>query len=175
MRSHRKQISALITLVILCSIGCTLLFVNTSCRKIKKEVKDLIINTGEKTDYQITTLYPEITDTACVGIKYDNGFNYQYWFRYKATPSTVETALMAHICEYVEIEPDITLIPCNREYAIDHFQLRESTDFNHFAEWKNAPENHLVYYHCTRTPLHHVLVIDTVEGYVYHYISEFRE
>ncbi|MBR5971550.1 MAG: hypothetical protein IK017_02730 [Paludibacteraceae bacterium] len=175
MTPHKTKTSTLIPLVILCCMGWALLFTSTSCKRIKKEMKELIINGGKEIDAQISSLYPELADTACVGMKCDNGFSYQYWFRYKATPSTVETALMTHICEYVEIEPDITLIPCNREYAIDHFQLRESTDFNHFAEWKNAPENHLVYYHCTRTPLHHVLVFDTIEGYAYHYISEFRE
>ena len=175
MTPHKTQTSPLIPLVILCCMGWALLFTSTSCKRIKKEMKELIINGGKKIDYQITTLYPEITDTACVGIKYDNGFSYQYWFRYKATPSTVETALMAHPCQYVEIEPDTKLIPCNREYAIDNFQLKDGTDFIHFAEWKAAPEDHLVYYHCRRTPLDHVLVIDTVEGYAYHYISEFRE
>lgn len=175
MTPRTPKTSTLIPLVILCCMGWSFLFTNTSCKRIKKEVKKLILNTEEKTDYQITSLYPEITNTASVGIKYDNGYSYQYWFRYKATPSTVGSALMAHLCQSVEIEPGITLIPCDREYAIDHFQLRESTDFNHFAEWKAAPEEHLVYYHCRRTPLDHVLVFDTIEGYAYHYISEFRE
>jgi len=92
MTPHKTQTSTLIPLVILCCMGWSFLFTNTSCKRIKKEVKELILNTEEKTDYQITSLYPEITNTASVGIKYDNGYSYQYWFRYKATPSTVGLA-----------------------------------------------------------------------------------
>ena len=146
----------------------------TSCTKIWHKLVDLWEKSTQIEEYSIGTLYPELDGRECVGVRGD-GLLYSYWFRYKATPVEVEAALMAKPCTYSEIVPDSILEPCDRTYIEDNFYSLLQDSHPVFTEWKTEPEEHLQYYSCTRTPLKHLLVFDTVSDYVYHYIGEFRE
>ena len=156
------------------AFGVIFLVAATSCTRIWHKLADLWEKSTPTEEYSIGTLYPELESRDCVGVR-SNGILYNYWFRYIATPAEVETALMAKPCTYSEIEPDSTLKPCDRTYIEDDFYSSLQDSHPVFTEWKTAPEDHLQYYRCTRTPLKHLLVFDTVSGYVYHCISEFRE
>lgn len=144
-----------------------------SCTKIRTKIADWL-SESVKEDFHIGSLYPELDDSPCCGIRKE-GIFYEYWFRYKATPSKVENALMAKPCNYVEIVSDTALVPCSRDYAIDNFKFGSEEYFCVFVEWKIAPETNLLYYRCKRTPLDHLMIFDTISGEAYHYISEFRE
>ena len=146
----------------------------TSCARIWHKLVDKWEKSTPTEEYSIGTLYPELDGRECVGVR-DDGLLYSYWFRYKATPVEVEAALMAKPCNYSEIVPDSTLKPCDKTYIEDNFYSLLQDSHPVFTEWKTAPEDHLLYYCCRRTPLKHLLVFDTVSGYVYHCISEFRE
>ncbi|MBR4840300.1 MAG: hypothetical protein IK005_07480 [Paludibacteraceae bacterium] len=161
-----------LTLFVVCSIA--LMLVNSSCTRIKNKITNIFADSGAEADIHIGSLYPELNNVSCLGMKQD-GLFYSYWFRYEATPTMVESTLMAHPCVYEEIVPDTILYTCERSYALEKFELASGDSKSLFSEWKNAPQNNLLYYYCTRTPLEHVLVFDTVMGYVYHYISEFSE
>lgn len=146
----------------------------TSCTKIWHKLVDKWEESTTTEEYSIETLYPALDGQECIGVRGD-GLLYYYWFRYKATPAEVEAALMARPCTYSKIVPDSTLKPCDKTYIEDNFYSLLQDSYPVFTEWKTAPEDHLQYYCCTRTPLSHLLVFDTVTGYVYHYIGEFRE
>ncbi|MBQ7550265.1 MAG: hypothetical protein IJT04_01895 [Bacteroidales bacterium] len=154
------------------AFGVVFLVTTTSCTGIKHRWNKWW--NGSAQEYSIGTLYPELGGRECVGVR-SNGLLYNYWFRYKATPAEVEAALMAKPCTYFEIEPDSTLKLCPKEIIVNNFGSLSEAYFAVFVEWKIEPENHLLYYECTRTPLKHLLVFDTVSGYIYHHISEFRE
>ncbi len=145
-----------------------------SCTKIRTTIADWLTE-GVKEDVAIGSLYPDLDDPTCCGIRADGILFDEYWFRYKATPSKVESALFAKPCEYTEIVPDTALVPCSRDYAIDNFKFGSEEYFCVFVEWKTAPETNLLYYRCIRTPLDHLMIFDTISGEAYHYISEFRE
>ncbi len=153
-------------------LGCFFIFAASSCSKIKHKWANFW--NGNAQECNIGDLYPELANHNCVGAR-ENGLFYNYWFRYKATPEEVETALMAKPCHYTEIVPDSTLRPYRRDEIEQKFGSLPQAYFAVFIEWKVAPEDHLLYYRCTRTSLDHLLVFDTVSGYVYHKISEFRE
>lgn len=156
------------------AFGVVFLFAATSCTRIWHKLVDLWEKSTPIEEYSIGTLYPELDGRECVGVRGD-GLLYSYWFRYKATPVEVEAALMAKPCTYSEIVPDSILEPCDRTYIEDNFYSLLQDSHPVFTEWKTEPEEHLQYYSCTRTPLKHLLVFDTVSDYVYHYIGEFRE
>ncbi len=146
----------------------------TSCTRVWHKLVDSWEESTPTEEYSIGTLYPELDGRECVGVR-GNGLLYSYWFRYKATPAEVEAALMAKPCTYSEIAPDSTMKPCERTYMENDFYSLLQDSHPVFTEWKAEPEDHLQYYSYTRTPLKHLLVFDTVSGYVYHYIGEFRE
>ena len=159
--------------ILICTAMVALAAMTLSCTKIRTKIADWL-SEGVKEDFHIGSLYPELDDSPCCGIRKE-GIFYEYWFRYKATPSKVESALFAKPCEYTEIVPDTALVPCSRDYAIDNFKFGSEEYFCVFVEWKTAPETNLLYYRCTRTPLEHLMIFDTISGEAYHYISEFRE
>lgn len=156
----------------ICSVA--LMFVNSSCTRIRHKIVDTLTDCEVETAYHIGSLYPELNNVSCSGIRRE-GFLSCYWFKYEATPAMVEATLMGHSCAYEEIVPDTVLCLCGRDYALKNFKLTSADYKSVYAEWQQAPQNNLLYYCCTRTPFEHVLVFDTVMGSVYHYISEFRE
>lgn len=154
------------------AIGLFAIMAMASCSKVRHKMAEFM--NGSVEDYSIENLYPELENRECVGAR-RNGLLYDYWFRYKATPAEVEDALIAKSCHFTEIVPDSALQPCDRVHVEKEFGSLQQAYFGAFVEWTNAPEEHLLYRRCTRTPLEHIIVFDTVSGYVYHHISEFRE
>ena len=152
---------------------CVLGMMTASCTRVKNKIVSTM--SSEMSECKISSLYPDLNDDDCVGLMNDDIF-YNYYFRYKASPSDVENALLAKECSFVEIKPDTALIPRSEKYILSEIKMLSEETYPEFVEWRWAenPDN-LLFFECIRTPLRHFLVFDTSTGYVYHYISEFRE
>lgn len=155
---------------------CTAILALISCTRIKNKIESVITN-SEVTECNIGSLYPDLDGKDCIGVKTDQMLYFSnYYFRYKATPAEVQNALMAKECSYVEIVPDTVLVPCDEKYILDNMQMLSEEVYPEFVEWRccDHPDS-LEFYECTKTPLQHLFVFDKGTGYMYHFISSFRE
>lgn len=178
MKKHPVNVSISMRRIkfVVCAAILTFGVTMSSCTRVKNKVISMIRSIEDDlSECNISSLYPQLSDDDCIGFM-DNGFFYNYWFRYKATPSDVEAAILSKECSFVDIKPDTTLVPCTSEFILSEMKMLSEEAYPEFVEWRwvENPDK-LLFFKCTRTPLQHLLVFDTSTGYVYHYINEFRE
>lgn len=154
----------LLIIIVLC--------LTASCTRVRNKVVDWLRTSSNFKEYHVSQLYPSLGQDGDCGVCEEWPL-YNMWFRYQGTPAQVESAIIAKDCTYTEITPDSAFISCDRNYILEKQRSHQRIDF--FDEWETLPEDHLLYYHCCRTPHQHFFVFDTVSGYVYHHMVEFRE